>query len=356
MASSAHFPDSAALSWTDAHLDLAYLAVSGRDLRQPAPAGPDGEITRCVSLPALREGRIDVVFATIYTEPSDGETVGAWCYRDSSDVDGASQAGLRQLRVYQELEAQHEATIVREAADLERDGPRPKLVLLMEGADPIRGPEELDNWFDAGLRMVGLTWAMGTRYAGGNARAGGLTQPGRELVRALDARGMIHDLSHLADDAFDAVLELATGPVMASHSNCRALLSNNQRHLRDDQVRRIAERGGMIGVNLFSRFLATGRRATIDDVIAHIERLCELMGGHSSVGLGSDMDGGFTPDDLPIGLDHPSKLGSLASALRARGWSDKEVRGFAGENWRRWLKQTLPPRRLYGRGDVMNRS
>src|SRR5262249_11849773 len=142
-----------------------------------------------------------------------------------------------------------------------------KVVLLMEGADPIRSPDEVPLWFERGVRMVGLTWAMGTRYAGGNHVHGPLTPLGFDMIPALDEVGIIHDASHLADEAFDGLLARARGPIVASHSNCRALLENKQRHLRDDQIKAIGERGCIVGLNLYTSFLAVGRQATIDDCI-----------------------------------------------------------------------------------------
>ncbi len=212
----------------------------------------------------------------------------------------------------------------------------------MEGADPIRDPGQVGRWFADGLRLVGMTWAAGTRYAGGNQRLGPLTPLGAELVRALDEYGIIHDASHLSDEALAGLLEIARGPIVATHSNCRTLVGLSQRHLRDDQVRAIAERGGVIGLNLFSRFLVREGRATIDDCVAHVQHLGDLMGHRRGVALGTDMDGGFGPGELPLDLDHPRKLEALADALRTAGWSDQDVEGFAYGNWRRFLDQSLP--------------
>ena len=153
---------------------------------------------------------------------------------------------------------------------------------------------------------------------------------------------MIHDASHLSDEAFDGLLAAARGPVVATHSNCRALVSDNQRHLRDDQVREIGRRDGIVGLNLFSAFLVTDGRATIDDCVAQVRRVSELMGHRRGVALGSDMDGGFGPDSLPVGLDDPRRMESLADALRDDGWSDDEIDGFRRGNWHRFLTRTLP--------------
>lgn len=326
-----------ATRWADGHLDLAYLAVRGQDLcREPADPA-----LGCLSLPALRQARVELIFGTIFTEPGISGEAHPHGYADSNDLQGAEAAGLRQVKLYEQLREQQAISIVRAASELDQPGASPKLIMLMEGADPIRSPDDVLAWYERGVRIVGLTWAMGTRYAGGNVDGGPLTPLGRAMIRALDAVGTIHDASHLSDAAFDALLEHATGRIIASHSNCRALVDNKQRHLRDDQIKAIAERGGVIGLNLFGRFLAVGRRATIADCVAHVNRIVELMGHRRGVALGSDMDGGFGPAELPVGLDHPTKLNALADALHDAGWADDEIEGFAYGNWRRFIEQAL---------------
>lgn len=335
-------------AWCDGHLDLAYLAVNGRDVREPDVDPAIG----CVTLPSLRKGGVQWMFATIFTELGIDGADRAHRYVDHADREGAHRAGMRQIECYQQLHRESAISIVRSAADLDH-GATPRALILMEGADPIRSPDEVVLWHAMGLRMVGMAWAAGSRYAGGNGpppptpvpahhRTGPLSNEGRDLVRALDEFGIIHDASHLSDAAFDDLMQLARGPIVATHSNCRALMNDWQRHLRDDQIIAIAQRGGIIGLNLFGKFLATGRRATIDDCIAHIEHIAEVTGRRDVVALGSDMDGGFGPGDLPVGLDHPTKLHALADALRARSWSDSEIAGFTHGNWLRVMRTALP--------------
>ena len=327
------------MQWLDAHLDLAYLALGGRNLRGPCPQPAEG----CVSLPDLREGGVEIAFATIFTEPG-GHPEHPCSYPASEDLEAAEAAGLRQLAVYGRLEEQRAISIVRSRRDLDRRSADNaiKVVLLMEGADPIRSAQDVPRWFDEGVRIVGLTWAAGTRFASGNRRSGPLTPAGVDLVGALDEIGIAHDASHLADDALDQLLETARGPIIATHSNCRALAGENERHLRDDQIKAIGERGGVIGLNLFRRFLVEAGRATIDDCIEHLQHAAALMGHRRGVGLGSDMDGGFGREGLPLGLDHPRKLNGLADALREAGWPDDDVDGFRHANWRSFLRRALP--------------
>ena len=145
----------------------------------------------------------------------------------------------------------------------------------------------------------------------------------------------------MADEALDDLLEHARGPIVATHSNCRAITGNDQRHLRDDQIKAIGDRGGVIGLNLFSKFLVPDGRASIDDCVAHVQHVCELMGHRNGVGLGSDADGGFAANALPIDLDHPRKYSALLDALRAQGWSDAEFEGFCWGNWMGVLQRAL---------------
>src|SRR5207248_2477830 len=131
-------------------------------------------------------------------------------------------------------------------------------------------------------------------------------------------------------------------PVIASHSNCRALFAGteeatNQRHLTDESIAEIGRRAGVIGLNLYSRFLSpacrTEGRATLDDCVRHINHVAGVMGHRRGVGLGSDMDGGFSAARLPVGINRPANLGLLAEALSRAGWTHEEVAGFAWKNW-----------------------
>lgn len=319
-------------SWLDAHLDLAYLAAEGRDLDHPSLPGSD----RCVSWPELAEAPIHACLGTIFVDPIDPAS-------EACGEEAAAEAGRWQLGWYEAQERRGRIRIVRDRSDLAADDrdPRMRVMLLMEGAEPIRDPAEASWWFGRGLRAVGLAWARGSRYAGGNASGGGLTARGRELVAALDELGILHDASHLSDEAFEDLLAATPRRIVASHSNLRRLVRPEARHLSDAQVAAIAARDGAVGLNLYGRFLCDGRRARLDDCLAHLEAISEIA-GRKRVGLGSDLDGGFSTRDLPEDLDHPRLLGRLDEALASRGWSDADREGFRHANWRRVLTASLP--------------
>jgi membrane dipeptidase len=334
-------------AWVDGHLDLAYLALgerpgAGRDLLRRVP----DRDAACVSLPDLADGPVRIALATIFTELGSPD---APCgYRDADDLEGAHAAGRRQLDWYLEREAAGDLAIVRSRADLARaadsDGPL-AIVILMEGADPIRTPDEAAWWFERGVRAVGLTWARGSRYAGGNAASGPLTANGARLVATLDACGMLHDASHLCDEAFDGLAAVTPRMIVASHSNPRTSVEvDSQRHLTDAQVRTIAERDGVCGLNVYGKFLAPATRAaTLADARRAVAGIEILAGSRRVAALGSDWDGGFTPLDCPEGLRHPSQLAAFAGNLATRlDLDDAAIGAFRSGNWLRVLRASLP--------------
>ncbi len=346
--------------WFDAHLDLAYLAVSGRDMtrtlrdlerpKNRALAGPHPPCS--VTLPSLRAGGVCDVLGTIFTEAGGNGPVAY----PMGDGEAAHETGLRQLRCYHNWvhDAGVRLTRFDDRVGSQRDTDAApsayggstrthteqtvSIGILMENADPIRSPDELGWWVERGVIAIGLSWAVQSRYAGGNSTGTGLTDLGRGMIDAMDALGVVHDLSHLSQNATDEMLERAKGPVMASHSNCRALLGGeNERHLTDPTIKEIASRDGVIGLNLCAPFvrhtIQKGDRPSIDDALRHVEHICELVGHRRCVGLGSDLDGGFSADHLPDGIDAPEDFEKLASGLAERGWSDDDVNGFAHANW-----------------------
>ncbi|MEZ6318896.1 MAG: membrane dipeptidase [Phycisphaerales bacterium] len=348
--------------WFDAHLDLAFLAETGRDMHAPLSECRGRIAPPAVTLPSLAEGRVTHALATVYTAPYPGDDAppesetGPWNYRPD-DTLSAYKAGMRQLKLYRAWREAGVVRFLRDAADERSEsggsvGPL-TIGILMENADPIESPEQLDEWVEGGVVAVGLAWATPSRYAAGNsiepADDFGLTDLGRAFVARMDELGVVHDLSHLSPRAVAGVLEATDKPVIASHSNCRALMTHQgeraaQRHLDDATIREIARRGGVVGINLYSPFLdaaighGSPERASIAAAVAHVEHACELIGDRRHVALGSDMDGGFPANRLPEAVDTPADLRKLAEALSARGWSDADVNAFAFDNWARFWR------------------
>ena len=334
----------------DAHLDLAYNALRGRDVLRPAAEQtPDDEGIPSVGLPDLRAGGVDLICATIFCAPDSPKERG---YRTP---DEAYAMAIEQLDWYRRQNDAGELAIRRAtgAPPVQqmahgrgaRATGRPSAVILLEGADPIRSPEDVALFFDGGVRIVGLAWKQ-TRYAGGTGAPGPLTSDGRHLVPVLDRFGIIHDLSHLAEESFWQLLDLTGGPVMASHSNCRAIVPTD-RQLSDEMIRAVARRDGVVGINFFDKFLLPPdeygtRRANLADVVRHVRHICELVGDAAHVGIGTDMDGGLGRDQIPEEIQSSADLPRLADALSAAGFGDSDVRAIMSENWLRFFQRSLP--------------
>jgi len=324
----------------DAHLDLSYNALRGRDLTVPATAQkPDDDGVPSVGLPDLRAGGVGLICATIFCSPHTDDHPG---YRTP---DEAHDLARRHLDWYRRTAAAGQLRMVTSAADLHEApaGLGPAAILLMEGADPIRSPDEATWWFDAGVRIVGLAWRR-TRLAGGTGAPGPLTPEGIALVAALDQLGIIHDASHLAEESFRQLLDLSTGPIVASHSNCRSIVPTD-RQLSDDMIRAIVQRGGVIGINFYDKFLIPpeqrGRRANLADVVHHIRHMCDVAGSARFVGLGTDMDGGLGRDQIPVEIASSADLPRVAEALSAAGFADGDVRGILANNWLNFFQRHL---------------
>jgi len=327
----------------DGHLDLAYLAEIGRDMHAGLDECRGTLLPAAVTLPSLRAGNVRGCLGTIFTEMSEedspsGLQLGGFGHTyPPGDADAAHRAGLRQLKLYH---AWRDAGVI----DLLPDAGNSPLVvgILMEGADPIENASQVAWWAQQGVIAIGLAWALGSRYAGGNSQKTGLTAEGKDVVHAIDDAGLIHDLSHLSDAAMDELLSMSGGRVIASHSNARTLLGNtNQRHLRDETIAEIARREGVIGINLYAPFLDPGfgtskKRPPLRVVLEHVQHVAAIA-GRDKVCLGTDMDGGFAATDLPEGVNEPNDLHKLLDMLRSEGWSGAEIAGFAGGNWARTL-------------------
>jgi membrane dipeptidase len=349
----------------DAHLDIAYNALNyGRDFTLPLAElrgrergrSPNGIAT--VSLPTLQEGGVAVVFGTLFALPAASplaQTANpAVVYQDNAE---AHRVASGQLDYYARLLDEENGrfrllTTQKTLNDVieSQSGETPLLgmVLLMEGADPVREPAELEMWAERGLRLLGPAWDD-TRYAAGAWRqGGGLTKDGYALLDMMQTFGLGLDVSHLSERSYHQALERYDGVVLASHSNVRALVPG-ERQLSDRQIQQMGERGGVIGIALCNLFLRAhhhlGERkelVTLDHIVAHIDHICQLLGDSRHVGIGSDFDGGFGAQDIPLGMDSAADLRLLAARLQERGYGTDDAANVMGQNWLRVLRTLLP--------------
>jgi membrane dipeptidase len=375
----------------DGHLDLAFNALHHRrdltqsvqELRRREDPWRDGVAPRdlhpdtlrkanrdggggiaTVALPELRAGRVGIVLSTIMARVQRPEGF----LSDGTRSQAAAHAiGQSHLQYYRSLERAGELAFVRTRAELDGMVERWRsadddmaaglpvgLVLSMESADPILDPDDVQNWADAGLRSVSLTHFGANTWGHGTGTQGGLYPPAYPLLDALRAAGVALDVSHAADIAFWQLLDYWDGPVHASHCNCRALVPG-QRHLSDDMIRAVTERGGVIGMVLAEPMLNPD--VNFDDlpgtapavstrplaaILDHVDHICQLTGCSDHVALGTDLDGGFGREWSPVDLDTIADLQRLPGLLAERGYSDADAARLLHGNLLGFLRTVLP--------------
>ncbi len=362
----------------DAHLDLAWNALQwNRDLLQSVYTiriqekgiPGKGRAQGTVALPEMRQGRVALCFGTALAR-STGHPVPHLDYPSPAQSYAIAQG---QLAYYRALGREGHLRILTNLSELnahmaawegweaslgeppaggharrDTEGPPPLgIVISMEGADPIRDPDQLPEWWEAGLRILGPAHYGPGRYAGGTGTESGLTALGTGLLDEMDRLGMLLDLTHFSDQAFWQALEQYHGPVLASHNNCRQLVPH-QRQFNDAQLRAIFQRDGVIGAALDVWMLlpgwieghSTNAGITLADVVDHIDHICQLAGNSRHAAIGSDLDGGFGREQSPSDLDTIADLQRLAALLAERGYSGGDVAAIMHGNWLRLLRQS----------------
>jgi membrane dipeptidase len=358
----------------DSHQDIAWnMLTYGRDYTRAVhvtrrlEAGtttPERNGDCLVGWPEYQRGQVAVVFSTLFASPARKKEVGdSLLYKDERT---AHRLYREQIDVYRRLADDHpdKFRMVSFRSELEAvlehwsrpvpegEGHPVGLVYLMEGADGIRSPDELGEWYELGLRIIGLAWA-GTRYSGGTSEPGPLTEEGRRLLAAMVDHNFILDLSHMDPAAAQEALDRYEGPVIATHSNCAALMqdADTNRHLPDRIIRGLIERDGVVGLIPLNTFLKVGwlrkggsqrEEVPLETFIAHIDHVCQLAGDANHAGIGSDFDGGFGLQSIPPELDTIADLQMVASRLQARGYSEEDAANILGGNWLRVLRKHLP--------------
>jgi membrane dipeptidase len=350
----------------DAHLDVAWNAIDwNRDLMLPAAevrrreheAGlrDKGRGENTVSFPELRRGGVGVSIMTLLARLHRPGLMPAFQRYDN--MTAAYGATMGQLAYYRALEQQGVLRWIKDWTALDRhvraweaDSAAQPLgfILSMEGADPILSPEQVQEWWGAGLRIVGPAHYGVSPYAHGTGTEGGLFEQGPALLKEMERVGMILDVTHLSDQCFDEALDVYGGPVLASHHNCRALVPD-QRQLTDDQIRRLIARGAVIGAAFDDWMLVPGwvrgqtrpeeAGVTMATVVDHIDHVCQLAGNARHAGLGTDLDGGFGREQSPLDLDTIADLPRIADLLRQRGYSEADVTGIMSGNWLRFFRE-----------------
>jgi membrane dipeptidase len=349
----------------DAHLDLAWNALQwNRNIQHSVYTIRTGESNLSgagrgqgtVALPEMRKGRIALCFATLLAR-STGRTLQNLDYSSPYQAYAAAQG---QVAYYHALHEAREISLILHKQELDdhmqaweqweedasRSQPKVGVVISMESADPILGPEQLPAWKEAGVRIIGPAHYGPGRYAGGTSTELGLGFEGKELLREMDKLGILLDLTHLSDEAFWEAMDLFGSTVLASHNNCRALVPH-QRQFDNRQIHAIIERDSVIGVALDNWMIRPGwtrgardnERVTLAHVADHIDHICQLAGNSRHAAIGSDLDGGFGREQSPSDLDTIADLQQIPDILTKRGYSDEHIAAIMHGNWLRVLRQ-----------------
>ena len=354
----------------DVHLDLAWNALQwNRDLtrsldevRQYESGMKDhpsrGRAT--VTLPEMARGGVRVCLGTVLVRskpefcPPEGFSRRDLDYQNQTI---AHCVGRGQAAYYQTLEEMGQIELIRTSADLTAHAARwsdefpPPLgvILAMEGADPIRTPEQAQLWWDLGLRCVSLSHYRQGPYAPGTGSSGPLTDAGRALLNEFTKLGMIVDLTHCSEPAFFEVLERFDGPVIASHNMCRELTAG-ERQFSNQQIEALIERGAVIGMAFDAWMLKTGwqigasdpKEVSLATAANHVDHICQLAGNTKHVGIGSDLDGGYGTEQTPHDLQSIADLQKLVDILSDRGYSDTDIDAIFYGNYLRFFETHLP--------------
>ena len=187
-----------------------------------------------------------------------------------------------------------------------------------------------------GIRIAALTWNNENEiaYPAKGGTKNGIKPQGWEILKVMAQLKIAADTSHLNEAGFWELIDRHSQPPMASHS-CAAKLRPHFRNLTDEQIRAMVKRGGWIGVNFYPNFLTETGRAGIEDIVNHIDHMCQL-GAEKHVGFGSDFDG---IEISPYDCQSPADVAGILDALRAKGYSEEAVADIAGKNFLDYYKR-----------------
>jgi membrane dipeptidase len=217
----------------------------------------------------------------------------------------------------------------------------------LEGAEPIKSDlSNIEDFYQSGLQSVGIVWSrpnvfgygVNFKFPGTPDTGPGLSDAGKELVRACNQLGIIVDLSHMNEKGFWDVERISEAPLVATHS-CMHAISPISRNLTDRQLDAIKASNGIVGINFCTGFLRSDSKLRPDTPISEIVRhLCYAANrmGIDHIAFGSDFDGTLIPE----GIGDVAGLQNLVDALFAHGFDEASVRKIAYENWIRIFSET----------------
>lgn len=345
----------------DVHLDLSLNALEwNRDLTLPLARIREREVgmtdlkgrgENTVCFEEMRKGGVGLCVATqiggcmkpagpVASWESPAQ---AWAMTQGQRAYYEAMEELGEMRKITDLDGLENHLREWEDAETAASEKRPIGYLMsLEGADSIIDLDHLERAYETGLRAIGPAHYGKGRYALGHDQVGGLPTGGKELIRKIDELGMILDVTHLSDHCFFEALDIFSGPVWASHSNCRALV-DDPRQFSDEQIRLLIERDAVIGCVFDAWMMVPGWKrgsstpesvgVRIEHIAQHVDHICELAGNAKHVGIGSDLDGGFGREQGPLDLDSIADLQKLGPILESTGFTQADIEGLFHGNF-----------------------
>jgi membrane dipeptidase len=238
---------------------------------------------------------------------------------------------------YNRIKTTDKIQTIKTKEDLALCGDKLGVILAIEGATPLKGKESiLELLFQAGIRLITLSWNHRNELADGIKVGGnyGLTDIGKTLVSSMHEKGIAVDISHLSEAGFWDTSKILKSGMIASHSNAYEIC-NHPRNLKDEQIKAISDRNGVIGFNFASRFICSEGKPGKDDFLAHLKHI-KKIGGSKVLALGGDLDGIssgliLNASDFPIIIKWASEI-----------LNDEELEDFAWKNSYNFFKNILP--------------
>ena len=349
----------------DCHLDLSMNATEwNRDLTLPIEKirelekdlydKPDrGNATVC--FPELIKGNIGLCVATLisrYVKPNN--PLPGW---NSPEQAWAHAQG--QLAWYRTMEDREEMiqitdknSLIKHLEKWNNNSIKKRIgyILSLEGADSIINLDYLYNLYDQGLRAIGPAHYGPGTYAFGTGSIGGIGKKGKELLKEIEKLNLILDVTHLCDQSFWETLDNYNGNLWASHSNTRTIVPD-ERQFSDDQIKELIKREAVIGMAFDAWMMIPNwergisnpaqKKLLIENIVDHIDHICQLTGSSNHVGLGSDLDGGFGKEQCPSDIGTIADLQKLDGILKKRGYNDDDINKIFNKNFIDFLKRIL---------------
>ena len=360
---------------------LAALALPNLGFSKAAPADPKNQypakvldlVQRSLIIDMLGPLKLDFRPEAYAVPLTDAEadmfrSSGITAFHNSVGVGGASayEDALQFIAAWSGFAGRNSEvfTLVGRAQDLDHAKAKQKIAVIMglQNADEFREPKEVKAFYELGLRCAQLTYNSQNLIGSGSTDRvdGGISDYGIEIIKAMNEVGMLVDVSHSGDRTTLDAIELSPKPIAFTHSNCRAL-NNHPRLKTDEAIRKLAAKGGVMGITGVRNFVKDKEPTTVEDIVDHIDHVVKLVGiEHVGIGTDSDLMGydHMPPDQYKQlkagykssyafrdkidtdGFNHPRKMYDLTAALVRRGYSDSNIQAVLGGNFRRLLGST----------------